>query len=85
MDEQDLSAAPILVDMTRRTLMLAPLCCAAAAAAMAGPATAEGEMPDSANSCLECDGTGIVPCEQRYVWGLGQGFAAGESNFVHGP
>lgn len=49
-----------LVDMSRRRLvMVLPLCCAAAAAS---PAIA-GEMPDPANSCLECDGTGIVPCE----------------------
>ncbi|GLI65129.1 hypothetical protein VaNZ11_008582 [Volvox africanus] len=61
-DQQDLGSTPKLVDMTRRTVVFVPLCCAAAAVALPGSGTA-GEMPDPANSCFECDGTGIVPCD----------------------
>lgn len=51
-----------LVNMTRRQLvMVIPACCAAAAAA--GPAAAEEGPVDPANSCLECAGTGIIPCD----------------------
>ncbi len=49
-------------------VLVMPLCCAAAAAS---PAIA-GEMPDPANSCLECDGTGIVPCEYVSKTALGR-------------
>ncbi|KXZ48242.1 hypothetical protein GPECTOR_29g22 [Gonium pectorale] len=61
-EEESLAASrPRLIDLSRRSFVMVPLCCAAAAAA--GPAFADGEMPDPANSCFECDGTGIVPCD----------------------
>ncbi|KAG2423840.1 hypothetical protein HXX76_015000 [Chlamydomonas incerta] len=43
-------------------MVLVPLCFCAAAVT-SGPASADGNMPDPANSCFECDGTGIVPCD----------------------
>lgn len=61
-DEQMPPARHQLVDLSRRTMMLVPLCFCAAAVT-SGPASADGSMPDPANSCFECDGTGIVPCE----------------------
>ncbi|PNW76779.1 hypothetical protein CHLRE_11g475850v5 [Chlamydomonas reinhardtii] len=61
-DEQMPPARHQLVDLSRRTMMLVPLCFCAAAVT-SGPASADGSMPDPANSCFECDGTGIVPCD----------------------
>ncbi|KAG2441265.1 hypothetical protein HYH02_010108 [Chlamydomonas schloesseri] len=61
-DEQMPPARHQLVDLSRRTMVLVPLCICAAAVT-GGPASADGGMPDPANSCFECDGTGIVPCD----------------------
>jgi hypothetical protein len=47
--------------MSRRTFLMVPAACLCSSAFL-GEANAEG-MPDSATSCFECDGTGIVPCE----------------------
>lgn len=58
-----------LINPSRRSLMLVVPLVAAAAAGAAGAAApgaqAAGEMPSMDDTCLECAGIGIVPCE----WG----------------
>ncbi|KAG2494654.1 hypothetical protein HYH03_007170 [Edaphochlamys debaryana] len=62
-EEQVPVARHQLVDMSRRTMMMVPLCICATSAVGSMPASAEDSMPDPNNSCFECTGTGVVPCD----------------------